>query len=182
MRGFTVHSAGVCPGSRGTRRSVRSPRARHRCPPAPGRRPDPPGPPLAHPPLVLCLLVVVLVVAVVPPPSSSRDHSPGLARGVVGAVFCAGAGQTGTVTSQRARSPSQEVWRWQPDTSQVPILLAPPTLLATAGRGPQDGHQEGPGGQESCTCSPGAGEPGAQKAEGSGPGPGSKKSEWGDGR
>lgn len=57
----------------------------------------------------------------------------------------------------------------------TPILPAPATLLATAGRGPQDGHQEGPGGQESCMCSPGAGGPGAQKAEGSGPGPGNRE-------
>lgn len=54
---------------------------------------DPPGPPLAHPPLMLGLLVVVLVVAVVPPAGRRCDHSSGLTRGVVGTVFCAEAGE-----------------------------------------------------------------------------------------
>lgn len=116
---------------------------------------DPPGPPLAHPPLVLRLLVVVFIVTVVPPPGGRGDHSPGLPCGVVGAVFCTGAGETGMVASQHARSPAREVRAQPPDRSRGcahPLRCLPfPTLLATTGTGPPESDREGPGGHGSCT-------------------------------
>lgn len=103
---------------------------------------DLPGPPLAHPPLVLCLLVVVLVVAVVPPPGCRSNHSPGLARGIVGAVFCTGAGQKGDGhLGAWPRFWLQEVWRQQSDTSEAAVTTPnntswSPTPVATSGREP----------------------------------------------
>lgn len=105
---------------------------------------DPPGSPLAHPPLMLGLLVVVLIVAVVPPPGRCCNHRPGLARGVVGAVFCTGAGQRGGGHFGAWPCFSlQDVWRQQPDTSRGSCAhpqqyLLFPTLMATPGRGPQE--------------------------------------------
>lgn len=97
---------------------------------------DAPGPPLSHPPLMLSLLIIVLVVAVVPPPGSCCNHSPRLARGVVGAVFCTGAGERwdGHLGEWPCFS-IQEVWRQTLDTSkrsyarpwQYPLF---PTLVA----------------------------------------------------
>lgn len=97
---------------------------------------DSPGPPLSHPPLMLSLLIVVLVVAVVPPPGSCCNHSPGLARGVVGTVFCTGAAERwhGHFGAWPCFS-LQEVWRQTLDTSkgsyahpwQYPLF---PTLVA----------------------------------------------------
>lgn len=129
--------------------------------PAPARPRDPPGPPLAHPPLVLGLLVVVLVMAVVPPPSRGRDHGPGLARGVVGAVLCAGAGDTDRVTAPQAHFPSRGVQGQQTDTPRgrcarlLPYVPFPALLVST---GPQASNREGER----------AGGPGAQRAEGLG--------------
>lgn len=142
-----------------------------RAPSNPSSPRDPPGPPLAHPPLVLGLLVVVLVVAVVPPPGRCCNHSPGLARGVVGAVFCTGAGERGD-GHFRAWPPFslQEVWSQQPDASRgscvhppaMPPVPNPPGRVWERPTGKQQGRHQRAGVPHMFL--PSAGGSGAQRA------------------
>lgn len=121
---------------------------------------DPPGPPLAHPPLMLGLLVVVLVVAVVPPAGRRCDHSSGLTRGVVGTVFCAEAGErvwslqsAALIPTPGSLGPAPRHVQRKPCPPPQEHLPFPALLATTSGRGPQEGLKEGARGQESRTGS-----------------------------
>lgn len=81
-----------------------------------------PGTAFPHPALMLCLLIVILIMAVVTPACGRSNDSPGLPRGVIGAVFCKKRGEMFPFPSAASTAPSHGRARRAPACSRAVLL------------------------------------------------------------